>query len=191
MKSLFVIISLLFACSNSINAQTRNIRMPEKPKRTTYTDVTSRESGYWYAIELTGGSMTDAGRRNLSFAEGTIINGYRLNEFLRAGLGFGVKYYIDNDDVRSSSIPWAFPLYADFRGNIISQQDRSLVPYWSFDIGAEIRNGFFFSPTIGVRIGEGRSSFLVGLNYRYGSVKTWKDDNDMRSMFALKLGYEF
>jgi hypothetical protein len=82
-------------------------------------------------------------------------------------------------------------LYADFRGNIISQQDRSLVPYWSFDIGAEIRNGFFFSPTIGVRIGEGRSSFLVGLNYRYGSVKTWKDDNDMRSMFALKLGYEF
>lgn len=187
-----MVIGLFIAFCTECMAQENVVkRLPEKPKRSGYRDYGTEDKGYWIAIEAFGGSMADVGRRCIPFAGASIVNGYRFNEFLRIGIGLGTKYYISNDDVRTSSIPWSFPLYADVRGNIISQNDRTIVPYWSIDIGAEVRNGVYFSPTFGARIGEARSSFIIGVSYQMVPMDTWRDKSELRNMFALKLGYEF
>ena len=172
-------------------AQERNIKLPQQPKRAAYSDYKNADTGFWCAAELSGGSTTMFKRHNMPFAGFNVINGYRINEFLRTGIGFGAKYYINNDDVHSSSIPWTFPVYLDIRGNIISQEDRTIVPYWAFDIGAEMRDGFFCSPTVGLRIGEKRSSLLLGISYSYNEMKTHKEKRESRNLLSLKLGYEF
>lgn len=191
MKKLLSLAIALLLSSYCLAQENEVKRLPEKPHTSNYRDYSTTDNGYWTAVELNGGATAMTGRRNLPFAEGTWVNGYRFNEFLRVGVGFGAKYYFNNDDVRTKSSPWVFPLYADFRGNIISMYNRTVVPYWSADIGSEIRNGFFFSPTIGLRIGEARNAFLIGINYRIGTMDTKKKENEARSMFALKIGYEF
>ncbi|MEG1729215.1 MAG: hypothetical protein RR280_06710 [Bacteroidaceae bacterium] len=192
MKRFFILFSVLYVTTlGTIIAQERNITLPEMPNKSGYSDYLDVDNGYWCSIEVSGGATVQFKRRNMSFGGIAVINGYRINEFIRAGIGFGTKYYINNKDVRHSSIPWTFPLYVDLRGNFISQDNRTLVPYWSFDIGAEIRDGFFCSPTLGLRIGEKRSSFLVGVSYSYNEMKTLRHKNKGRSLLLLKIGYEF
>lgn len=187
-----IFLGIMFATCSCCLAQDNQVnRLPEKPHTSAYRDYSTADNGYWTAVEIDGGATAMTSKRNMPFVEGAWVNGYRFNEFLRVGIGLGAKYYFKNDDVRAKSSPWVFPLYADFRGNIVSMYNRTVVPYWSADIGSEIRNGFFFSPTIGLRIGEARNAFLIGINYRIGAMDTWKKDNEARSMFALKLGYEF
>ncbi len=90
---------------------------------------------------------------------------------------------------------WALPLYLDLRGNIMSMATRLCVPYWSFDAGYTFSGkfvnqsdyvenatpganpekeidgkiqqgqGFFFSPTLGVKIMGPRHSLLIGISY--------------------------
>lgn len=191
MKKIFLFLALALTVCYPTKAQD-NIKLPERPKnRTNYTDYSVKVTGYWTAVELNGGSTTMFNRKNIQPIEIRWINGYRFNEFLKAGIGVGGKYFINNDKVRSSSIPWTFPVFLDLRGNIISQQDRGAVPYWSLDAGAEIRGGFYFSPTLGYRIGEPRNSFLIGITYSLSTQDTWKKDNENIHSVSLKLGYEF
>lgn len=189
-KNILLLVCCFLLCLTA-NAQERNIILPEKPNRTNYTDYSNNDAGYWGALELSGGSMFDVGKRDLPETSFAVVNGFRFNEFLRIGIGLGVKYYVNNNDVRTNSQSWTFPLYADVRGNIVSQYSRTVVPYWSVDMGSEIRGGFFFSPTIGMRFGQKRSSFLLGLSYEYTQVNTYSKDNEGRNVMMLKLGYEF
>ena len=187
-----IFIGLSIALCLQCAAQENQVkRLPDVPKRTAYKDYSAQETGYWFAVEPQVGTMADAGRRCIQFCGADYVNGWRFSEFLRAGVGIGMKYYINSSDVRTSSLSWAFPLYADVRGNIISQNNRNTVPFWSADIGAEIHNGFFFAPAIGLRMGEQRCAFTVSLSYCLMQMDTWSDDGELRNLVSLKLGYEF
>lgn len=183
--SLFVCISII----SVVNAQ--DVKLPEKPKnRTHFRDYSIQSSGYWSTIEAFGGATVMLKRHNIASIGATWVNGYRFNEYLKVGIGFGVKYIINNNKVRRSSIPWTFPILADVRGNIISQQDRGAIPYWSLDVGGELRGGFLFSPTIGYRFGQDRKSLTIGICYQLTHTYT-KNDNELLNGLLAKIGYEF
>lgn len=155
-----------------------------------YKASTELDKGYWTAIELNAGVSLLLDKKNVGIVQFAWINGYRFNEYLRLGVGIGGRYYVNNDACRDSGIPWAFPLFLDVRGNIISQQTNRLVPYWSMDVGASIRDNFFFSPTLGLRFGGKRSDILLGLSYTGQSLDS-PTGSKFTNMMSLKIGYEF
>ena len=191
MKKTLLLIACALLCMTAYAQENQVTRLPEKPNRTAYKDYTQSQGGYWFSVEGFGGTMADPNEKNIQYIGADFVNGYRFSEFLRAGVGVGMKYYFGSDKVRTSSVSWGFPLYIDLRGNIISQNDREAVPFWSVETGTEIRSGFFFSPLIGLKIGEQRSSFTVGISYTYFKMDTWAKDGDSRNMVSLKVGYEF
>ncbi len=174
-------------------------RFPNGKNTNAYTEYSNFEKGFWFATEILGAYSCYFNRSNIAMWELDIIGGYRFNEFVRAGIGIGSRYYFNNEKVRYSNIEWSFPIYINVRGNIIPSESRTLVPYYSFDIGGAMRDGFMVRPTIGVRIGEPRSAFLVGLSYMGQSLKSFKVDKESgylpnreyTSFVALKIGYEF
>ena len=189
MKKRIYLMSLAFG---AIVMFAQEVRLPELPNnRTHYTDYNDKESGYWGSISANTSSTLMFKRKNMQNVGADWVNGYRFNEFLRVGLGVGLRYYVNNDHVRRSDIAWSFPIYVDVRGNIISQQDRGAVPYWSVDLGGEIRGGLYFSPTLGYRFGTQRGSLLLGVSYTLWQADTWKKDNESISGVSLKVGYEF
>lgn len=178
----------LIACAAG-QAQERQIRLPQKPSEQKYKEYQTEETGYWCSVEYDAGSSLFFEKKNFQETGLSFTNGYRFNEYLRVGVGAGVRYYFNNNEVRSTDVKWAFPLYANVRGNIMSMDVRNVVPYYSVNIGGIIRDGFYISPTIGLRIGDPRSAFLVGLSYSF-------EDTALRSgsgasMLAIRLGYEF
>lgn len=168
-----------------------DVIMPTEVNTPRYRDNVEYEKGYWLAGELAGGSTAYFKGDNIGYSQLTVINGYRFSEFLRVGIGAGFRYYINNDNRRFKSNPWSFPVYLDVRGNIISQRVDRVAPYWSLDAGVAICDGFFVSPTIGIRFGGNRSNFLLGLSYLAQDVKYYTDSNKMIHLVSLKLGYEF
>lgn len=164
-----------------------------------FNDYAKYNTGLWYSIETNVGYSINVEDENIGFVDLDIVGGYRFNEYLRLGLGFGARYYINNDEYRSDNVEWAFPLFFNVRGNIIPSKYRNIVPFYSFDIGGVCRDGFMMRPTIGVRFGEPRSAFVLGLSYMGQSVKGYYiselgeqiNKNKFTSFIALKLGYEF
>ena len=199
-----VLLSLVLVLTVGQVFAQRPVRLPERPtNRPAYRDHAELDNGFWCAVEAYGGTsilfkdgVDDAQRAGLSFT-----GGYMVNEFLKLGLGIGGNCYVNNNDqLRSTSIKWTMPLFIDLRGNLLSQEVRNFVPYWSVDIGGAIRDGFFFSPTIGMKFGEKRDSWLLGLNYNIQQIKNWTKDNrnangqttpEMVSFVSIKVGYEF
>lgn len=176
---------------NQTTSSSNGVILPQKPHVSGFVDHGDLDCGYFVAIEANGGSTVMFKRRNTPFIGADVVNGYRFNEYLRVGVGLGAKVYTNNDEVRKSSIPWTFPIYADVRGNMVSQRSRSVVPYWNLNIGTECRDGFFFSPIIGLRVGENRSSFLIGVGYSYNQMETFRSSSEGRDLVVLKLGYEY
>lgn len=185
---------ILFALTIGISAiaQNRNVSLPNKPYgRTAYKDFSEDAGRVWLAGELKTGTSVLINRKNVLITGATITGGYRFNEYLKVGLGIGGKFHFNNSNLRTAKNEWAFPVYADCRGNIVSQQDRNAVPYWSVDLGGEINGGIYFSPTIGYRFGMPHDSFLLGLSYELVNADTWKKENETISALVLKIGYEF
>ncbi len=86
------------------------------------------------------------------------------------------------------------PLYATLRGNIIPSEYRNIVPYYSFDMGASIRDGFMVRPGIGIRVGQNRNAFLINLSYLGQNIIATEYNqrkNKFTSFVMLKVGYEF
>ncbi len=187
-KLLFVV--LLATLSMGAFAQ---IRLPEVPNRAKYVDYSVRDAGFWCAAEGSVGSSLHFSNTNLWYGDLTFTGGYRFNEFLRVGLGIGIKgNFSGNDEVRPGKEVVTVPIFLNARGNIISHESREFVPYWSVNLGTALGDGFFLSPTIGLRIGQPRSSFLIGLNYTIGYVDVFRPVYSTGVNFlALKLGYEF
>ncbi len=174
------------------NAYAQDIKLPQKPKTANYKDYSTEETGFWCAAEVDAGSTVEFTGPNAQMTSATYTGGYMFNQYLKAGIGFGVKYYFRNNEaLRNTSIKCSFPIYANARGNIISQDYRTAVPFWSFSIGGAIRDGFFFSPTIGYRFGETRNSWLVGICYTFSEIPSYPDCDKYANAFTLKLGYEF
>lgn len=168
-----------------------NVVLPEASSRNRYVDYLDRSAGYWCAAEFSAGSSLQFDRSNLAPLNLSFVNGYQFNEFLKMGMGIGVRYYINNDEIRRSHIAWAFPIFANVRGNIISQESRSIVPYWSFDLGGAVRDGVYVSPTIGARFGIHRSSLLLGLSYVGQQMNLQEKEDAFVNMITVKIGYEF
>lgn len=161
--------------------------------KTSYIDYGELDSGFWVATELGEAASCNLNGGNYTFTELDVVGGYRLNEYIRFGIGIGARYY-NNNSHRYSSIAWGVPIYASIRGNIIPCEYRNVVPYYSFDVGASIRDGFMLRPGVGVRIGQNRSAFLVSLSYLGQNIIS-KDDNRKKNKFTsfvmVKIGYEF
>lgn len=174
-------------------------RQPEINTNSEQKEYTENNTGFWAAVEASGAYSCRLFHSNFSLAEVDAVFGYRFSDFVRIGIGVGGRYYFDNDKVRYTKSEWAFPLYANVRGNFIPMQYRNVVPYYSFDIGGTIRDGMLVRPTLGLRFGKDRSAFLLGLGYLGQDLKTFacnekgelKSKRKFVSFVTLKLGYEF
>lgn len=200
MKKTLIAALVMAGFTLTASAQENQVtRLPEV-KGTSLQHVYSEDNtGFWMAAEAVGGYSCRLYHSNFALAEIDVTAGYRFNEYLRVGLGFGGRYYFDNAKVRYNSSEWAFPLYANVRGNFMSTEYRTTVPYYSFDLGGTILDGFMMRPTVGLRIGQQRSAFLIGLTYTGQSLKGFSYNefggrdphNRFVSFISLKLGYEF
>ena len=187
-----VLLSLLLCTFTATGyAQYRDVKLPEAPKHTNYRDYETQDNGFWFAAEAEGASSAMPVRRNMQFASATFTTGYRFNEFLRLGVGLGTRTYVNNADVRDTENRFAFPVFANMRGNFISAYDRDGVPFWSINAGYAVNDGVFASPTIGYSFGGLRNNFLIGISYTISRFKDYKKENTTFSYFGLKLGYEF
>ncbi len=192
------IVCLLLAFVGQVTAQ---VRLPERPNRPKYVEHDMLESGFWIAVEGNVSSGVVPDYTNAQRAGGNVVFGYMVNEFMKLGLGLGANcYFNNNEEVRKPTNQWTIPVYFDIRGNLITQEVRNLVPYWSFDIGYAAYDGFFFSPTIGIRIGERRNSWLIGFNYTFQQLDNKRIniggiEKDLfpknGSFLGVKIGYEF
>lgn len=182
---------LLFACfCNFINAQERVIKMPGKPSKV--SNIADNDAGsFWCAFEAGGGSTAMEGKKNVAMVGASYIGGYRINQYLKAGVGIGVLYYPNNSNVRDTKNHLSMPLFVNLRGNILSDDIRRTVPYWSVNVGTSIPDGPFLSPSVGLRIGEKRNAFLVSVGYTLRHLKSYPENISNYSGALLKLGYEF
>lgn len=186
-----VLICLLLSSLGVMSVQSQ-VRLPERPNRPSYVDHSELDNGFWCAVEATGGSSIMYNHTNAQRAGITVTGGYMVNEYLKLGIGFGANSYVNhNEPMRRTDNTWTLPLYADVRGNLISQESRNFVPYWSMDVGGAIGDGFFFSPTIGMRFGEKRDSWLLGVSYGLYSIRESAGFPQYVSFASLKIGYEF
>lgn len=179
MKRFIIVFSfalMLLPASLFGQAKNSNYTLPEEPNRAKYIDFPSLNEGLWFAAQFTPGIFTDLG----FMAQADLIAGYRFGEFIRAGLGVSP---------RITGGVFTMPIYADVRGNIISQESRMSVPYWSFDIGYSVGKyytGIYVSPTVGVRVGMPRNNFIAGVSYILQGVPGYAFHG-----IALRIGYEF
>ena len=88
MRKVFIYLLLVIG-SLSVNAQYRDVTLPEKPHQTEYKDYYNTESGFWCAFEAEGGSSIMATKKNMQYVGISFSGGYRINEFLRFGAGLG------------------------------------------------------------------------------------------------------
>jgi len=179
--------TIMLVCSSY--AQDRIIKMPEEPVKN--MNIAENNSGYWCSIELNGGSTLMENHKNVALVNAEFTNGYRFSQWLKVGAGIGVMYYPNNDNVRDSKNHLSMPLFINARGNILSEEIRRTLPYWSVNLGTSIPDGFFFTPTVGLRVGEKRSAFLVGVSYTLRHLKTEPGSMNNYSGAMVKVGYEF
>lgn len=198
-----VITALMIICTLSPSFSQDKVvkRLPEikKKKVDQYHNYAEYQTGFFCAAELAGGYSCRLEKSNFGFLELDAVGGYRFNEYLNVGAGIGARYYFANNLIRYSTAKWAGPMFIDVRGQFIPHQFRNYVPYYSFDIGATIRDGFMLRPTLGLRIGEPRSAFLIGISYTGQNLTSFQCDelgkkmkkNRFVSFITLKVGYQF
>ena len=184
-----LLLGCAFMLASAGIAQDRVIRMPEEPVKS--MNIAENNTGYWCSIEVNGGSTLMENHRNVALVNAEFTNGYRFNEWLKVGAGIGVMYYPNNNNVRDTKNHLSMPLFINARGNMLSEEIRRTVPYWSVSIGTSIPDGFFLTPTVGLRVGEKRSAFLVGISYTLRHLKTYPGSMTNFSGAMVKLGYEF
>ena len=179
MKKILMVISFALMLMPCFAQNHKDYKLPDVPNRGKYIDYPSQDKGLWFAVQAT--PALGLGSAAGLWASADFIAGYRTGEFFKVGLGISPRV----DGIAG----FALPLYLDLRGNIISQESRMAVPYWNIDAGwTFFENGFYASPTVGVRVGMPRNNLIAGLTYifqhsaiPYGNF----------SAVGLRIGYEF
>ena len=194
MKSKVFLLGLMLLVGVGQTMAQNDVRLPQRPNRPAYHDHTQLDNGFWCAVEAQGGSSVICDKTNAVRAGASFIGGYMFNEFFKIGMGLGGNCYLTHNDVmRDNDVAWTLPVYVDMRGNFASQEVRNCVPYWSLDFGAAVNDGVFLSPTVGLRFGEKRNSWLLGVSYTVSQI----DNNKVTgypssvSFVSLKAGFEF
>lgn len=153
--------------------------------------------GFWIRGTVSGAYSLFSSSKCTPMAEVDVAGGYRINQFVAAGIGFGYRYYFDNDRMRKDRFRWSVPIYATVTGNIVDMGYHSVVPYYCLDLGGVLRDGFMWRPSIGIRVGKQRSAFLLAVTYTGQSLKfkptsaSPAGSNKYVSMLGLTLGYEY
>ena len=191
MRKIIICISLAFIGTIVSMAQMRQIIMPEESGTDAITNLAEMNQGYWCSIDADFGSTLMENKKNVASVGLNFTNGYRFGEFLKVGFGLGLLYYINNDNVRVRDSHLAMPLFFNLRGNILTEEIRQTVPFWSVNVGTVLPDGFFFNPQIGLRIGEKRSAFCVGIGYVLRKLDSHSLNTTTYSGASLKVGYEF
>lgn len=195
MKRFLIIAISLVISLVSVYSQERNIILPEKPTRAKFIDYSVKNTGWWIAAQLSGALATTSNNSKAGAYQVDIINGYRFSEFLKVGIGFSPRIYSSSVEFPRSDGKMIFgvyslPIYADVRGNIISQEDRMFSFYWSADMGYTVNEGLFFSPGVGLRLGGIRHDMLLGLFYSLQEHRA-EAYKGVLHMFGVRIGYEF
>ena len=188
MKKYLIIISLALSMVEAFG-QDRQIVMPERPVDS--YNIAEKDNSYWCAIEAIGGSTVMDNMKNVAMVAATFSNGYRFNQYVKVGAGLGVLYYPNNKNVRQRDSQFSIPLFLNVRGNMLSDETRRTVPFWSANLGTSIPDGFFFTPAVGLRIGEKRSAFLISVAYTIRHMDSYPENANYYSGALIKLGYEF
>ena len=159
--------------------------------------MSDKNSGFWWSVDLSSGVSLRHNRpgknKNGAFGELDAIGGYRLNEYLMAGAGFGMRYYFPAHHLSAKYDTMSFPLFVNVRGSFVPTMYRDVAPYYSFDIGGTIQEGFMVRPTVGLRIGKMRQACVLGLTYTCQAMRTIDapDKTSYISFLSLRVGYEF
>lgn len=186
---------MLTACAGAYAQENTINRIPEVGKDNTQNVYTDYDKGFWCAGDLLGGYSMNMTGHNMAFAEIDYNAGYRFNEFLKVGAGLGCRYYFDQEYLRRGDIKLAMPIYATVRGNFMPGKYRTVVPFYSFDIGGTVRDGFMVRPAVGIRVGEPRKAFTASIVYMGQNNLIYNNlgekANKFRSFVALRLGFEY
>lgn len=164
---------------------------PNISSSSSLNDYATYDKGFWMGVNFMGAYSLFLTEHCTPWAELSIVGGYRFNQYLKVGIGFGARYYFENSKLRERDIKWSFPILATVRGNIISDEYRTVVPYYSVEIGGTIQDGFMWRPTFGLRIGQSRSALLVGINYTGQDLIYKTNKKRYVSSLGLTIGYEF
>ena len=194
-KSIVSFIAVIFV-SLSVFAQNNQInRIPTVGTDHEQKQFLLMQKGFWGAIEAMTGISTHFSGHNMGLAEIDVTAGYMFNQFFRIGGGLGARYYIDQGDLRRHKSAWGLPIYASARGNMMSNIYRRTIPYWDITIGGSLKDGFFFRPTLGLKIGEPRQAFIIGLSYMGQEIASCnyigRKCERYTSFFCLRLGFEY
>lgn len=195
MKKIALMIAGAFVALTAAAQDNQIKRIPTVGSDPNQEQFTTYETGVWFAAEALGGYSCHLEGHNMGMAEVDFTVGYRFNQYLKVGIGAGARYYTDQSYLRRSSVKWGMPIYATVRGNLMPGLYRRTVPYWGLEAGASVRDGGFFRPTIGVRVGEPRQAFTLGLSYMGQNIATYNSQGEKAgkytSFVCLRLGYEF
>lgn len=187
---IFVFAFLFLGITESTQAQERVINMPEAPSKT-HNLAESDKNSFWFSLEICGGTTAMENRKNVAMLDLSYIGGFRLNQYLKCGLGLGVLYYPNSEKVRDIKKHLGLPIFANVRGNFITDEMHRIVPYWSLNIGSSIPDGFLLSPAVGLRVGEKRNAFIISLGYTLRHLKVYAGEKNMYSGVLFNIGYEY
>lgn len=188
MRKLIAIAALALMMVPALAQNHTDYTLPQQPKRAKYVDYPSQDKGFWFAVQATGVVLV-----GLDIPVPTtsvdLIAGYRFGEFFKVGAGISPGFFWMG--------AFNMPVYLDLRGNIISQESRMVVPYWSLDTGYNVGQptGFMVSPTIGVRVGMPRNNFIAGVTYflqtQPNNSVLHTGEINLYNSIGIRLGYEF
>lgn len=190
MKKILTIGLAVWALAGAAYAQTREIRMPESPKNKEL-NIAEVDRGFWCVIEAGGGSTLMEGRKNVGMLAVSYTGGYRFSQYLKVGAGLGILCYPNGENVRDTEKKLAMPIFLNVRGNMLSDEIRRTVPFWSVNVGTTMPDGLFLTPSVGLRIGEKRNAFLMSAGYTFRHLKTKPGCSANYSGAVIKIGYEF
>ncbi|MDE7153964.1 MAG: hypothetical protein K2O00_05920 [Muribaculaceae bacterium] len=200
MKKFFTFCLMAVSMLPAAWSQNRDVKIPtESNLGITQTDYSQLKTGFFCVGQVATAYTFNAKPLSIGFTDLEGIAGYRFSDYLRAGVGIGVRYYYNVNDVRNMSHKFGMPLFLDLRGNFIPNDYRNVVPFWSVDLGATFPDGVMFRPSIGARVGQPRSAFIVSLGYVGQNIRTYTDEvgttgksaHKFASGVSLSIGYEF
>ena len=184
------------------------------------------ERGYYGLLDISGGYihkwMPGSVQAPHDFMLGaSYVNGYRFSPHFAMGLGAGLNYYFDNEQITA-------PIYLHLNADILK---RAVTPYVALNLGYNIQinggkynypfkdaltpeqqqeeiiktdgrygsgsyhyRGFFAEPSVGIRFNCGSKRANVGISYAFdGEIDRTTDAYRMRyfPQVRIKFGVEF
>ena len=128
--------------------------------------VTSSEKGYYGLLDISGGYIhkwvPGSIQSPYDFMLGaSYVNGYRFSPHFAMGLGAGLNYYFDNEQITA-------PIYMHLNADILK---RAVTPYVALNLGynMQLNGGKYNYPFKDVLTPEQEQQEIINTNGKYGS----------------------